>query len=108
MKRPASSKADAAKGVTLTVRIQPRASKNAMERLADGSLKIRLTAPPVDGAANDALVRYLAESFGIPRAGVEILSGHTARQKIVRISSITEHDLSKTVRGCRGSDAEGR
>ena len=97
MKRPASSKADAEAGATLSVRIQPRASKNGMERLSDGSLKIRLTAPPVDGAANDALVRFLAETFGVPRSQVEILSGHTARQKIVRITGIGEEEVVRVL-----------
>ena len=96
MKSPRSNKADAA-GITLGVRIQPRASKNSMERLEDGTLKIRLTAPPVNGAANDALVRYLADSFGVPRSAVEILSGHTARQKVVRITGIDDRDVQRVL-----------
>ena len=54
--------------VTLTVRIQPRASKNGIVRMEDGSLKIRLTAPPVDGAANEALVKFLADLFSIAQS----------------------------------------
>jgi hypothetical protein len=80
------------------VRIQPRASKNGMTRLGDGSLKVRLTAPPVDGAANDALVRYLADAFGVPRPQVEILSGHTARRKIVRITGIRDGDIEQVLK----------
>lgn len=75
-------------GVTITVRIQPRASRNDVSRMEDGSLKIRLTAPPVEGAANEALVKFLAELLGVARSHVEILSGHTSRQKILRISGI--------------------
>ena len=81
--------------VTLTVRIQPRASKNEVVRQENGSLKIRLTAPPVDGAANEALVKFLADRFSVAKSQVEIVSGHTSRDKIVRIT------------GANAADAEG-
>jgi uncharacterized protein (TIGR00251 family) len=84
-------------GVTLGVRIQPRASKNSMVRLEDGTLKIRLTAPPVDGAANEALVAFLAHTFGVARSQVEILSGHTARQKVVRITGIDDRGMQRVL-----------
>jgi len=87
--QPGKAGPDAA---VLSVRIQPRASKRGISRMEDGSLKIRLTAPPVDGAANDALIKYLAETFSVPRSQVEILSGHTGRQKIIRISGIGQQD----------------
>jgi uncharacterized protein (TIGR00251 family) len=80
--------------VTLTVRIQPRASKNGIVRMEDGSLKIRLTAPPVDGAANEALVRFLAGTFSIAQSQVEIVSGHTSRAKRVRINGVGEEDVN--------------
>ena len=83
---------DALTGVTLSIRIQPRASKNEVIRLEDGSLKIKLTAPPVDGAANEALVKFLADRFSVARSQVEIVSGHTARNKIVRISGVSSTD----------------
>lgn len=78
--------------VTLSVRIQPRASKNEAVRLENGSLKIRLTAPPVDGAANDALVKFLADRFSVAKSQVEIVSGHTSRDKIVRVSGVSGAD----------------
>ena len=77
----------------LAVRIQPRASKNGATRMQDGSLKIRLTAPPVDGAANEALVKFLSETLSISKSQVEIVSGLTGRQKIVRVSGISEVDV---------------
>jgi len=79
-------------GVTLTVRIQPRASKNEAVRLENGGLKIRLTAPPVDGAANEALVKFLADQFSVSKSQVEIVSGHTSRDKVVRISGVGAED----------------
>jgi uncharacterized protein len=81
--------------VTLSVRIQPRASKNEIVALAGGGLKIRLTAPPVDGAANEALVKFLADTLSIPKSHVEIVSGHTSREKIVRIHGISDEDIKR-------------
>jgi uncharacterized protein len=78
--------------VTLSVRIQPRASKNEAVRLENGGLKIRLTAPPVDGAANEALVKFLADRFSVAKSQVEIVSGHTSRDKIVRVVGVSNAD----------------
>jgi hypothetical protein len=75
------------------VRIQPRASKNEVLRLENGSLKIRLTAPPVDGAANEALIKFLADRLSVTKSQVEIVSGHTSRDKIVRISGVSSDDV---------------
>lgn len=84
-----------ASGVTLSLRIQPRASKNGISRMEDGSLKVRLTAPPVDGAANEALIAYLARALGVSKSSVEILSGHTSREKRIRISGVNEGDVER-------------
>lgn len=80
---------------TLSVRIQPRSSKNGVTRMEDGSLKIRLTAPPVDGAANEALVTFLSDTLSISKSQVEIVSGLTGRQKVVRVSGISEADVTR-------------
>jgi uncharacterized protein len=80
-------------GVTISVRIQPRASKNGVSRMQDGSLRIRLTAPPVDGAANEALVKFLSDTLSVSKSQVEILSGHTSREKRVKISGKSEEDV---------------
>ena len=72
--------------VTLSVRIQPRASKNEIVTMEGGGIKIRLTAPPIDGAANEALVKFLADALSIPKSHVEIVSGHSSRGKVLRIS----------------------
>ena len=61
-----------------------------MTSMTDGTLKIRLTAPPVDGAANEALIEFLSDAFSVPKSHIEILSGHTARQKIVRIDGASK------------------
>ena len=91
--RPSSQQKKSDPGATFAVRIQPRASKNGVSRMEDGSLKIRLTAPPVDGAANEALVKFLSETLSVTRSQVEIVSGHTGRQKIIRINGLSEADV---------------
>ena len=63
--------------------------------MEDGGLKIRLTAPPVDGAANEALVKFLADTFSVPKSQVEIVSGHTSRNKIVRIQGISQDEAER-------------
>ena len=71
-------------GIVFTVTVQPRASKNAvMGRHAD-TLKIKLTAPPVDGAANKACLAFLAKQLGVAKSRLEIVSGHTSRVKRIR------------------------
>jgi hypothetical protein len=61
--------------------------------MEDGSLKIRLTAPPVDGAANEALVKFLSETLSLSKSSVEIVSGHTSREKRVKISGKSEAEV---------------
>lgn len=85
----------AVESITLSIRIQPRASKNEITRMENGGLKIRLTAPPVDGAANEALIRLLADTLSVNRSQVEIVSGHTSRDKIVRISGVGKADAER-------------
>jgi uncharacterized protein (TIGR00251 family) len=82
---------------TLSIRIQPRASKNGIVTMEDGGLKIRLTAPPVDGAANEALVKFLSGVLSIPKSRVEIVSGHTSRDKIVRISGMNGAEVKRVL-----------
>ena len=94
-KAEASKNKKQANAVTLPLRIQPRASKNEIIRREDGGLKIRLTAPPVDGAANEALIRFLAGTLSLPKSSVEIVSGHTSRDKIVRISGVSEAEAER-------------
>ncbi len=63
--------------------------------MEDGSAKIRLIAPPVDGAANEALVKFLADQFDISRSHVEIVSGHSSRDKIVRIEGVGNGEVER-------------
>jgi uncharacterized protein (TIGR00251 family) len=79
-----------ATGVRLSIRVQPRASTNEVVGIHGDALRVRLTAPPVEGAANDALVGFLAQSLGISRRDVTIVAGSSSRSKIVELTGITE------------------
>ena len=68
-------------GIILKVFIQPRSSKNMISGQHGDALKIKLTAPPVDDAANKMCVQYLAKCLKIPKSSIEIISGHTSRTK---------------------------
>lgn len=72
-------------GLILDVRVQPRASREAVDGEVEGRLRIRLTAPPVDDAANLALVEFLAGRFGVASSAVTLIAGHRAREKRVRV-----------------------
>ena len=77
---------DTPAGAVLNLRIVPRAAKNAIQGEHGDALKIRLCAPPVEGAANAALVEFLSDAFSLPRAQVQLLSGATSRNKRVLLS----------------------
>jgi uncharacterized protein (TIGR00251 family) len=79
----------------LAVRIQPRASKNEIIPMEGGAFKIRLTAPPVDGAANEALVKFLSDVLGIAKSRIMIISGETSREKRIRISGMSEAEVRR-------------
>jgi uncharacterized protein len=74
--------------VTFKVRVVPRASRSEVVGEHDGALRVRLAAPPVDGAANEELVRLLARSLGVSRTAIEIKSGLAAKLKVVRVSGL--------------------
>ena len=84
-------------GVVLSVKIQPRASKNAIGEVLGSELKIKVTAPPVDSAANEALVEFLAETLHCPRSAVRILRGQTSRHKQVLIAGVSEETVLQSL-----------
>ncbi len=79
------------------VRVIPRSGKNLIEWEEDG-LKVRLTAPPVEGAANEALVALLAQCLGLPKRDIQIVHGTTGRHKIVEISGMTVEAIEKKIK----------
>ena len=81
--------------VLLPVAVQPRASRNTVAGIHGNALKLLLTAPPVDGAANAACLRFLAELLGISRARLSILKGTKARHKLIRITEMSADSLHR-------------
>jgi uncharacterized protein (TIGR00251 family) len=79
--------------ITFEVRVAPRASRNRVVGVQDGALKVALTAPPVDGAANEALRKLLAKALGVAKTDVEILRGDRARIKVLRVHGVTAGDV---------------
>lgn len=85
-------------GCALTVRLTPRASKNAVLGEEADWLRVALTAPPVDGKANEATRRFLAEALGVPRAAVSLISGQTARLKRFAIAGLPPETATARLR----------
>ena len=87
-----------ANGAVLAVTVVPRASKTGMERLADGTIRVRLAAPPVDGAANTALLRFLADSLDLPKSRLSIASGSASCRKRIDIDGLGAEELDARLR----------
>ncbi len=75
--------------IEFSIRVVPRASKTEIVGILDGSVKIRVASPPVDGAANAELVKFLAKTFGVAKGNVEIVSGQASKAKRIRITGVT-------------------
>jgi uncharacterized protein len=75
-------------GLLLAIKLQPRASANEVGEPLGDELRIKVTAPPVDAAANEALLRLLAETLDCPRGRVELVRGHTSRHKVVKLHGL--------------------
>ena len=84
---------ESSSGVTFSVRVVPRSSRNQIVGVESGALKIKLTAPPVEGAANAALIEFVAEWLGVKRSAVSIISGDKARNKLVRVNGVTREQV---------------
>lgn len=83
------------RGITFVVRIVPRASSTAVAGDYEGALRIRIAAPPVEGAANRELIRFLAKELKVPQNAVEIVSGASAKKKIIRLKGVTATALAQ-------------
>jgi hypothetical protein len=82
-----------AETATLRVRVQPRASRQAILGWSEGVLRVAVTAPPVDGAANHALRQLLADALGVAPSAISVVRGDRGRDKVVRIGGVTEAQL---------------
>jgi len=79
--------------ITFDLRVMPRSSRLAIVGVHDGALKVALTAPPVEGAANAALVKFLSKQLHVPKRAIEIVHGDHGRNKTLRIQGVTADDL---------------
>lgn len=86
-------------GTRIAVRVQPRASRNRVEGVHGGRVKIRLTAPPVEGAANKALVAFLADVLDVPKRSIAIVQGHRGREKVVEVEGLAPQEVSARLIG---------
>ncbi|RMD65062.1 YggU family protein [Candidatus Parcubacteria bacterium] len=89
---------DGRKGSALAIRVTPRASRNEIvEILHDGTVRIRLTAPPVEGKANQALIKFLAKVLDVSPSRIEIVAGHSGRDKLVSIQDMTPEEAHRRI-----------
>jgi len=89
---------DTPQGATFSVKVHPRAKKNAVAGEVGEALKLALTAPPVEGKANDACIRFIAEILDVPRSSVTIAAGETSRQKVIRVHGLTAAQVEQRLR----------
>jgi uncharacterized protein len=89
---------DSVSGATFAVKIHPRARKNAITAEVGDALKLSLTAPPVDGKANEACIDFFAKLLNVPRSSVTIASGQTSRNKVIRVEGLSAEQLRARLR----------
>ena len=90
-------------GATLRVAVTPRSGKTAFGEVVDGAIRVQVAAPPVDGAANAALVRFVAQAAGVPRGRVRLVSGERGRAKAILVAGLTVQDLAARLERSGGS-----
>jgi len=84
-------------GVSLVVRVHPRAKKNAITGEFGDALKVSLTAPAIEGRANDACIEFFSKLLKVPRSSVTIASGQSSRNKVIRVAGISAAEVRKTI-----------
>ncbi len=86
---------DSSSGATFAVKIHPRARKNAITGEVGDALKVALTAPPVDGKANQACIEFFAKLLNVPRSSVTIAAGQTSRNKVIRVARLSAAEVRR-------------
>jgi len=93
---------DTPHGATFSVKVHPRAKKDAIAGEIGEALKLALTAPPVEGKANEACIRFIAEFLKVPRSSVTIAAGESSRQKVIRVAGVSAAEVQKRLRDTVG------
>lgn len=83
--------------LTISIRVVPRASKSEIVGVFDGIVKVRITAPPVDGAANAEIIKLFSKTFGVSRSDVTIVSGETSRNKRIIIANLSQSKFDEKI-----------
>ena len=81
----------------IDVRVQPKASRNQVDGFEDGTLRLRVTAPPADGKANTGVIALLAKTLRVSRSRLEIVRGHSSRNKVVSIDTLSEQEVHRRI-----------
>jgi uncharacterized protein len=90
---------DGSQGVTFTVKVHPRAKKDAITGELGDALKVSLTTPPVEGRANEACIEFFANLLKVPRSSVTIASGQASRNKVIRVTGVSREYVIDRLRG---------
>jgi uncharacterized protein (TIGR00251 family) len=93
-------------GVFLSLKVQPRASANQIGEPLGNELRVKVTAPPVDAAANDSVLRLLADQLDWPRSKIELVRGHNSRHKIVKLFGLSPQEVTVKLAASRQSGPE--
>ena len=86
------------KGCTLKIRVQPKASRNQVDGFEGGTLRLRVTAPPTEGKANAGVIALLSKTLGVSKSRLEIVRGHSSRDKVVSIETLTEQEVHQRIK----------
>jgi len=86
---------DSNQAATFAVRVHPRAKKNAITGELGEALKLSLTTPPVEGRANEACIEFFAKLLKVPRSSVTIASGHSSRNKVIRVMGVSPEEVRR-------------
>jgi uncharacterized protein (TIGR00251 family) len=89
---------DTVAGATFSVRLHPRAKKNAITGMLGDALKLSLTAPPLEGRANDACIEFLAGVLKLPRSSITIAAGQASRNKLIRVAGLSAAEVKQRLR----------
>ena len=88
---------DTAVGVSFAVKVQPRAKRNAIVGEVGDAMKLTLTAPPIDGRANEACIEFFANLLDVPRSSITIASGETSRNKVIRVTGMAAAEVRRRI-----------
>ena len=82
---------------TIKVRVQPKSSLNRVDGFQDGALRVRVTAAPTEGQANAAVIAILAKTLGVSKSRLEIIRGHSSRDKVISVDALTEQEVRRKI-----------